>query len=64
MDEKKILNQVDDLVADPWKFDIQELFEASMHEPNNIKRDLYDALYHYVLQQRQVDVINQDDFII
>ena len=64
MDEKTILKQVDELLANPWKIDIQELHNALMHEPNKIKRDLYDALYHYVLQQRQVDVINQDDFII
>lgn len=61
---KKILKQIDEILANPWKIDIQELHEASMHEPNKIKRDLYDALYNYVLKKRQVDVMNQDDFII
>lgn len=64
MVEQKILKQVDGLLADPWKVNIQELFEAFVDEPDEIKQNLYNALYTYVLQKRQIDVINEDKFII
>lgn len=28
MDEKKVLKPIDEMLADPWQVDIQELFEA------------------------------------
>ena len=52
------------MLADPWQVDIQELFEASVNEPDEIKRNLYDSLYTYVLQKRQEDVINRPSFVI
>ena len=30
MDEKKVLKTIDEMLADPWQVDIQELFEASV----------------------------------
>lgn len=60
----KIKNNIDDLLADPWKVDIKELLEAFVDEPDKIKKNLYHALYTYVLQKRQVDVINEDKFTI
>ncbi len=38
MDEKKILKPIDEMLADPWQVDIQELFEASVNEPDEIKK--------------------------
>ncbi|MDM5047836.1 MULTISPECIES: hypothetical protein [Lactobacillaceae] len=64
MDEKKILKPIDEMLADPWQVDIQELFEASGNEPDEIKRNLYDSLYTYILQKRQEDIINRPDFVI
>lgn len=64
MDEQKILKQIVELLVDPWQVDIQELFEAFVDEHDEIKKDLYKALYTYILQKRQVDVINEDKFII
>ena len=64
MDEKKVLKPIDEMLADPWQVDIQELFEASVNEPDEIKRNLYDSLYTYILQKRQEDIINRPDFII
>ena len=52
------------MLADPWQVDIQELFEASVNEPDEIKRNLYDSLYTYILQKRQEDIINRPDFVI
>lgn len=64
MDEKKVLKPIDEMLADPWQVDIQELFEASVNEPDEIKRNLYDSLYTYVLQKRQEDIISRSGFVI
>ncbi|WP_436697431.1 hypothetical protein [Lactiplantibacillus plantarum] len=64
MDEKKVLTTIDEMLADPWQVDIQESFEASFNEPDEIKQNLYDSLYTYVLQKRQEDIINRPGFVI
>ena len=64
MDEKKVLKPIDEMLADPWQVDIQELFEASVNEPNEIKKNLYDSSYTYILQKRQEDLINRPGFVI
>ena len=64
IDEKKVLKPIDEMLADPWQVDIQELFEASVNEPDEIKRNLYDSLYTYVLQKRQEDIISRPGFVI
>ena len=64
LDEKKVLKPIDEMLADPWQVDIQELFEASVNEPDEIKKNLYDSLYTYVLQKRQEDIINRLGFVI
>ncbi|MEN1746830.1 hypothetical protein [Lactiplantibacillus plantarum] len=64
MDEKKVLKTIDEMLTDPWQVDIQELFEASVNEPDEIKKNLYDSLYTYVLQKRQEDIINRPGFVI
>ncbi|KAF0336107.1 hypothetical protein GBP40_08665 [Pediococcus acidilactici] len=64
MDEKKVLKPIDEMLADPWQVDIQELFEAFVNEPDEIKRNLYDSLYTYILQKRQEDIINRPSFVI
>lgn len=52
------------MLADPWQVDIQELFEASVNEPDEIKRNLYDSLYTYILQKRQEDISNRPGSVI
>jgi len=64
MDEKKVLKPIDEMLADPWQVDIQELFEAFVNEPDEIKKNLYNSLYTYVLEKRQEDIINRPGFII
>lgn len=64
MDEKKVLNPIDEMLVDPWQVDIQELFEAFVNEPDEIKQNLYNFLYTYVLQKRQEDIINRPGFVI
>ncbi len=51
MDEKKVLKTIDEMLADPWQVDIQELFEASVNEPDEIKKNLYDSLDTYILKK-------------
>lgn len=51
MDEKKVLKPIDEMLVDPWQVDIQELFEAFVHEPDEIKQNLYNSLYTYILQK-------------
>lgn len=64
MDEKKVLKLIDERLVDPWQVDIQELFEASVNEPDEIKQNLYNSLYPYILQKRQADIINRPGFVI
>ena len=64
LDEKKVLKPIDEILSDPWQVDIQELFKASVNEPDEIKKNLYDPLYTYILQKRQEDIINRPGFII
>lgn len=64
MDEKKVLTPIDEMLADPWEVDIQELFEASVNEPDEIKKNLYDSLYTYILQKRQEDISNLPGSVI
>ncbi|ORJ52434.1 hypothetical protein LBR_13210 [Levilactobacillus brevis] len=64
MDEKIVLKPINEMLADPWQVDIQELFEASVNEPDEIKKNLYDSLYTYILQKRQEDIINRPCFVI
>ena len=51
MDERKMLKQIDELLVDPWQVDIKELFDTFVNEPDEIKKNLYNALYTYVLQK-------------
>lgn len=64
MDEKKVLKPIYEMLVDPWQVDIQELFEAFVNEPDEIKQNLYNSLYTYILQKRQEDIINRPGFVI
>lgn len=64
MDKLKILNTLNNLIEDHWEVDIQELFEASLTEPDKKKQEIYDALYTYILQRRQNDIIKRNKFKI
>ncbi|SPE23733.1 hypothetical protein [Latilactobacillus sakei] len=64
IDEKKVLKPINEMLADPGQVDIQELFEASVNEPDEIKKNLYDSLYTYILQKRQEDIISRPGFVI
>ena len=61
MDEKKVLKTIDEMLADPWQVDIQELFEAFVHEPDEIKQNLYNSLYTtFCKKDKKILLIDQD----
>ncbi|BAQ56795.1 hypothetical protein ACI3EJ_11910 (plasmid) [Ligilactobacillus acidipiscis] len=60
----KEVAQIEKLLADPWKVDLQEFWEQSLHNPDPDKRKLYDALHTYVLDKRQTDLINEKHFVL
>ena len=45
------------MLADPWQVDIQELFEAFVNEPDEIKRNLYDSLPVVLVEMGQLKYI-------
>ena len=57
---------IDQLLADPWAVDIQDIWEQAVHNPNPDpdKRKLFDALHTYLLDKRQEQIINEKHFVI
>ena len=62
----KEVETIDQLLADPWAVDIQDIWEQAAHNPNPDpdKRKLFDALHTYLLDKRQEQIINEKHFVI
>ncbi|MEJ1298957.1 hypothetical protein QY880_00035 [Latilactobacillus sakei] len=62
----KEVETIDQLPADPWAVDIQDIWEQTAHNPNPDpdKRKLFDALHTYLLDKRQEQIINEKHFVI
>ena len=62
----KEVETIDQLLADPWAVDIQDIWEQTAHNPNPDpdKRKLFDALHTYLLDKRQEPIINEKHFVI
>lgn len=62
----KEVETIDQLLADPWAVDIQDIWEqaAHNHNPDPDKRKLFDALHTYLLDKRQEQIINEKHFVI
>ena len=62
----KEVETIDQLLADPWAVDIQDIWEKTAHNPNPDpdKRKLFDALHTYLLDKRQEKIINEKHFVI
>ena len=56
--------KIEQVLADPWAVDIEELWQQAADNPDPDKRKLFDALYTYVLDKRQEDIINEKYFVI
>lgn len=61
MDEKKVLKPIDEMLVDPWQVDIQELFEAFVNEPDEIKQNLYNSLYTYICKKDKKILLTVQD---
>lgn len=60
----KVVGEIAQLLADPWAVDIEELWQQAADNLDPDKRKLFDALYTYVLDKRQEDIINEKHFVI
>ena len=60
----KEVEKIEQLLADPWAVDIQEIWEQAAHNPDPDKRKSFDALHTYLLDKRQEQIINEKHFVI
>jgi hypothetical protein len=60
----KEVETIDQLLADPWAVDIQDIWEQAAHNSDPDKRKLFDALHTYLLDKRQEQIINEKHFVI
>lgn len=60
----KEVEKIEQLLADPWAVDIEELWQQAADNPDPDKRKLFDALHTYVLNKRQEEIINEKHFVI
>ena len=55
--------KIEQLLADPWAVDIEELWQQIAHNSDPDKHKLFDALHTYVLNKRQEEIINEKHFV-
>ena len=60
----KEIETIDQLLADPWAVNIQDIWEQAAHNADSDKRKLFDALHTYLLDKRQEQIINENHFVI
>ena len=60
----KEVEKIEQLLADPWAVDIQDIWEQAAHNQDPDKRKLFDALHTYLLDKRQEKIINEKHFVI
>ncbi|PWG00472.1 hypothetical protein [Levilactobacillus bambusae] len=56
--------KMEDILKNPERQDLQDLFEKSLYDPDPDKRKVYNALYTYVLDKRQEELLKQPGFNI
>ena len=60
----KEIETIDQLLADPWAVNIQDIWEQAAYNPDPDKRKLFAALHTYLLDKRQEQIINEKHFVI
>lgn len=60
----KEIETIDQLLADPWAVNIQDIWEQAAYNPYPDNRKLFDALHTYLLDKRQEQIINEKHFVI
>ncbi|MCT3310700.1 hypothetical protein EFP47_14065 [Lactiplantibacillus pentosus] len=58
------METIDQLLADPWAVNIQDIWEQAAYNPDPDKRKRFDALHTYLLDKRQEQIINEKHFVI
>ena len=61
---KQRSRKIEQLLADPWAINIQDIWEQAAYNPDPDKRKLFDALHTYLLDKRQEKIINEKHFVI
>jgi hypothetical protein len=59
----KEVEKIDQLLADPWAVDIEELWQQAADNPDPDKRKRFDALHTYLIDKRQEQIINEKHFV-
>jgi len=60
----KEVEKIEQLLADPWAVDIEELWQQAVHNPDPDKHQLFDALHTYLIDKRQEQIINEKHFVV
>lgn len=60
----KAFEKIEQLFADPWAVDIEELWQQAADNPDPDKRKLFGALHTYLIDKRQEQIINEKHFVI
>lgn len=60
----KISNELQQLLTQVEQLDTQELWEQAWHNPDPDKRQVFEALFTYVLDKRQAELIKQNEFVV
>lgn len=60
----KISNELQQLLTQVEQLDTQELWEQALHNPDPDKRQVFEALFTYVLDKRQDELTKQNEFVV
>jgi len=60
----KISNELQQLLTQVEQLNTEELWEQALHNPDPDKRQVFEALFTYVLDKRQAELIKQNEFVV
>lgn len=60
----KISNELQQLLTQVERLNTQELWEQALHNPDPDKRQVFEALFTYVLDKQQAELIKQNEFVV
>lgn len=60
----KTSNELQQLLTQVEQLNTQELWEQALHNPDPDKRQVFEALFTYVLDKRQAELIKQNEFVV
>ncbi|MDF8367861.1 hypothetical protein G9401_09140 [Weissella paramesenteroides] len=60
----KTSNELQQLLTQVEQLNTQELWEQALHNPDPDKRQVFEALFTYVLDKQQAELIKQNEFVV